>query len=503
MDFIDSFLNRITMYRLTLWGLSLLAVLAVAFTLVGWLPYTGFELLISLMLLLIAARAANAVGVLFTKAAPTPESSYITALILFFILAPVQSSHDALFIMLAAVIAMLSKYILAINKKHLFNPAAFAVFVFSIFNIGTVTWWVATPIMLPFVAIFGFLLVHKLSRADLFWSFTIVAFAVFIVRSLLAGTDLVSSASLFITSFPVIFFGTIMLTEPQTTPPTKTDRIIYGGLTGILFSVAFQFGTLSATPEFALLVGNIYSFAVSRGKRIKLRFHSRKQLARDTYELAFVPETPISFQPGQYMEWTSPHQKKDSRGVRRYFTIASAPSDSFIRLGLKMPVESSTFKDSLKNIQKDMVLSATNAEGGFTLSKDPDQKIACIAGGIGITPFMSMFRHLAAQNARRDMVLIYAAATPLDFAYKDEIDSFRDSIGLRVYYLPTDFTELSDWDGPSGYLTNAIIQKDIPDFASRHWYLSGPDAMVKNYKWLVKGMGVHARNIKTDHFPGF
>ncbi len=503
MDFIDSFLNKITMYRLTLWGLSLLAALSIAFTLFGWLPYTGFELLTSLLLLLIAARAANAVGALFTKATPTPESAYITALILFFILQPIQSSQDALFIMLAAAIAMLSKYIIAVNKKHLFNPAAFAVFVFSVFGSGIAIWWVATPIMLPFVIILGFLLVRKLRRADLFWSFAVVATITFLVRSLLSGVDLLSSASLLITSFPIIFFGTVMLTEPQTTPPNRVDRLIYGGLVGILFSIAFQVGPVSETPQFALLVGNIYSFFVSRYKRFNLRFQSITPLARDSYELVFVPETVVSFAPGQYMEWTSPHKKKDSRGVRRYFTIASAPSDPFIKLGLRMPVESSSFKDSLKNVKKNTVLSASNVAGGFTLPKDPNQKIAAIAGGIGITPFMSMFRHLAAQNAKRDIVLIYAAATPLDFAYKEEIDSFKDSIGLRVHYLPTDLIELGDWKGPSGYLTNVMIQKDIPDYTSRHWYLSGPDAMVKNYKWLVRGMGVPATSIKTDYFPGF
>jgi ferredoxin-NADP reductase len=168
-----------------------------------------------------------------------------------------------------------------------------------------------------------------------------------------------------------------------------------------------------------------------------------------------------------------------------------------------MPVESSSFKDSLKNLKKDTMLSASNVAGGFTLPSDPNQKIACIAGGIGITPFMSMFRQLASENARRDMVLIYAAATPLDFAYKDEIDSFKDSIGLNVIYLPTDFSEMNNWVGPSGFLTNAMIAKDIPDFKERRWYLSGPDAMVKNYKWLVRGMGVPTKSIKTDYFPGF
>ncbi|MDR3548678.1 MAG: RnfABCDGE type electron transport complex subunit D [Candidatus Pacebacteria bacterium] len=503
MDAIDSFLNHVTMYRLALIGLSGVAALSVILSLFGWLPYTGFELLFSLILLIIAARAANAVGALFTKASPTPESAYITALILFFILAPLQSAPDTLMLMAVAAVAMLSKYLIAINQKHLFNPAAFAVFAFSVFGSGIAVWWVANPILLPFVLVLGLLIVRKLRRFDLFWSFAIMAALVLMIRSLLSGIDIGNAASQLFVSGPLIFFGTIMVTEPQTTPPTRANRLVYGGLIGLFFSLVFQYGTLSATPELALLIGNAYSFIVGRQRRIKLRFQSSAPLTREVYELTFVSETPVKFRPGQYMEWTMPHRKSDGRGIRRHFTIASAPSDPFVRVGVRMPVESSTYKDALRELRNGAVVTATGVDGDFVLPEDPDRKIACIAGGIGITPFVSMFRELAAQHARRDIVLIYAAATPLDFVYRDEIDSYKDAIGLCIIYLPTDFAEISNWEGSSGYVTNELIKKAVPDFATRAWYLSGPDALVKDYRWLIHGMGVRNHDIFTDYFPGF
>jgi ferredoxin-NADP reductase len=294
-----------------------------------------------------------------------------------------------------------------------------------------------------------------------------------------------------------------MLIEPQTMPWAKGDRRIYAVLVGLLFSLSFQFGTLSATPEFALLAGNLYTFAVGSRRRTQLAFHSSTKLSRNAHEFSFVPDSPLVFQPGQYIEWTVPHRRPDKRGIRRYFTVSSAPSDPFIRLGSRIPTESSTFKDALVALTKNSSVSATNVAGEFTLPHDPNQSVAAVAGGVGITPFMSMFRQLANDHTRRDIVLVYAAPSPLDFAYKDEIDSIKDSIGLRVIYLPTDFEELTNWSGPSGYLTEEFIQKEITDFTTRHWYLSGPTGMVENYKHLIRTLGVPRSSIKTDYFPGF
>ena len=512
MNPIDKFLNDITMYRLTMFGLGILALVTIVCAFFGWLPFTALDLLLSLVALLFGTYASNSLFALFTKAAPTPESAYITALILFFICTPLQSANDAVLLILAAVIAMASKYIIVWNKKHIFNPAAFAALAFTLAGSGLASWWIATPILLPFVLIIGLLVVRKLRRFDLFFTFIAVATVVFLVRSYLGGTPPVTAFLQFLTSWPLFFFGTFMLTEPQTAPPQKSDRFIYGGIIGLLFSLAFNFGPLTATPELALIVGNIYSYAVSMRRRISLRFHSVTKLSREIYEFAFDPNVQLKFQAGQYVEWTLSHKPTDKRGIRRFFTVASAPEDPVVRLGVRVPPESSHFKDALLafseppkkgGISIEPIVSITGLAGEFTLPQDPTQRMAMIAGGIGITPFMSMFRHLAMRHERRDMVLLYAAPTPADFAYNDEIEKIKDSIGLTVIYLPTDFTELSDWEGPSGNVTNVLIQKEIKDFKVRHWYLSGPQAMVENYSWLVRSMGVAKKDIKTDYFPGF
>src|SRR5450759_1735756 len=124
---IDNLLNRITMYRLVLYVLIALLGIAVVLSAFGGMGYNPFALLFSIGFLLAVCALTNW---LFAKAFKIPanaESTYISALILALIISPIQSYNDLWFLGWAAVLAMASKYIVAINKRHIFNPVAFAV----------------------------------------------------------------------------------------------------------------------------------------------------------------------------------------------------------------------------------------------------------------------------------------------------------------------------------------------------------------------------------------
>lgn len=502
MQWVDNFLDQISMYRLALLGLGSIAGISIIAAFLQLMPYSALDMTLSLVLLLAAGRISNSACALLTKAAPTPESAYITGLILFFILQPLQSAHEAVLLIVFACIAMLSKYILAINTKHVFNPAALSAFAASILSSGLVVWWVATPILFPFVLVLGLLIVRKLRRFDLVLVFGAVALGMSVVSSVVKHVPVATSILQLLLFGPLVFVGTIMLTEPQTTPPLRNNRFIYGGIVGFLFPLTFHFGLVTASPELALLVGNIYSYVVSFRRRIMLTFRENVSLTRDTYEFVFEPHSEFAFIPGQYAEWTLPHRKTDKRSNRRYFTFASAPEDPHIRVGLRIPVESSSFKKQLQSLSKGSKLSITGVSGEFTLPRDPNQKVAAIGVGMGITPFVSMFRHLQERGEHRDITLIYGATSPLDFAYKEELEQMASKIGLRIIYLPTDFPELSGWTGRSGFVTEVLVKEEINDFAKRQWYLAGPPATVSSYKSLLHKLGIPAKRIKTDYFPG-
>lgn len=481
MNFIDNFLNRITMYRLVLYYLIALVAMAFVLSVLGVLPYAPMTLLLATLYLVAVCWIANRVFAYIFGVSANVESVYITALILALILTPSQTTNYGPYLLFAGwagVWAMASKYIFAIKKKHFLNPAAFSVALMAFTIAKSASWWVGTTAMLPLVLIGGLLVVRKLRRFDLVLSF--------LVAALLMGM----SPKTMILGTPLLFFSFIMITEPLTTPPKRWLRIVYGALVGVLFAPAVHIGSVYSTPELALLVGNIFSYFVSPKQKLMLVLKEKIQTARDTFDLIFTPNQKLQFQAGQYMEWTLGHRRPDSRGNRRYFTITSSPTENNIRMGVKFYPESSTFKKSLLGMRAGDGIVASQLAGEFTLPKDPKRKIVFIAGGIGITPFRSMIQYLLDRHESRPITMIYANKSNADAVYRDVFDRAQLELGITTIYH-------------EGLLTMENIAAYAPDFKDRMFYLSGPHGMVAAFEHLLADLGIPRSHIKVDFFPGF
>lgn len=350
MKFIDDFLDGITMYRLVFYELIILLVIAGILGFVGFLPYSPIAIGLSAIFLLAVAYITNWVFAKIFEAPSNTDSVYITSLILSLILTPMRSFHDLTFFGWAAVLAMSSKYILSIRKKHIFNPAAIAV-VLTAFWLGqSASWWVGTTNMMPFVVVMGYLIVRKIQREDLVLSFFISALVSISAFTFLKGSDVVLALSntLFQSSF--FFFGFVMLTEPFTTPPTRKLRMLYGALIGFLFAPQVAVGGIASTPELALIVGNVFSYLISPKQKLLATLKEKITYGADTIGFTFTPQKRFQFEPGQYMEWTLPHPHADSRGIRRYFSLASSPTEEDIHLGVKFYPDGSSYKKSLTSL---------------------------------------------------------------------------------------------------------------------------------------------------------
>jgi ferredoxin-NADP reductase/Na+-translocating ferredoxin:NAD+ oxidoreductase RnfD subunit len=502
ITFIDNLLNRITMYRLVLYYLVALMLAAFVFCFLGILPYDPTALAFSTLLITLVCWVTNWVFARTFKAATNIESVYITALILALIITPVTAADHAGvgFLIFVSVWASASKYIFAIGKKHIFNPAAFAVALTALVINEPATWWVGNVPLLPFVLIGGLLVVRKLQRFDLIASFTLAAFATIIATS--ASSDYATPVVQTLLHSSFFFLAFVMLTEPLTSPPNRLLRVCYGALVGFLFAPNIHIGGFYMTPELALLVGNIFSYIVSPKGRYMLTLTGIEQMATDVYDFVFKPDRTFTFRPGQYLEWTLGHQYPDDRGNRRYFTIASAPTESNLRLGVKFYNPSSTFKRALASMKVGSQISASHLAGGFVLPKDTQKKLVFIAGGIGITPFRSMIHYLLDTKEKRSIVVLYANKTAADVAYKDTLDRAGAELGIKTIYALS--AEKAQVPGMiNGTIDAALIAREIPDYRERTFYISGPHTMVDAFTKTLTSMGISRFKIKSDFFPGF
>ncbi|MGB3539767.1 MAG: RnfABCDGE type electron transport complex subunit D [Mesorhizobium sp.] len=498
---IDRFLDHLTMYRLILYYLMALVGTAFLFGLARLVPHDPFALAFTTALALAACWVTNKVFARVFEVPANNESVYITALILVLILDPVAATDlkGIGAVVLASVWAISSKFIFAIGRKHLFNPAALGVALSALLLDQTATWWVGGSLpLLPVVLVGGVLVVRKLRRLDLVATFVVVALA-----TIFATTEPSQYGAVLAETFrssPLLFFAFVMLTEPLTAPTMRWPRIAFAAIVGFLIAPNIHVGSFYFTPELALLVGNLFAFAVNPKGRFILTLERIEQSAIDSYDFVFRSPRKLVFQAGQYLEWTLGLDHPDNRGNRRYFTVASAPTEETVRLGVKFYPASSAFKKGLGAMMPGSTIHASQVSGNFTLPANRETKIAFLAGGIGITPFRSMLQYLLDQKEARPIVVLYGTESQQDIAYRDVLDAARQELGIRTIHAVARDAVRGQY---AGYIDDRLVRAVIPDYLERTFYISGPQAMVQALRQKLRAMGVPGARIKVDYFPGF
>lgn len=501
---IDSLVDGISMYRLMLYYLLAVIVSAAGLSVAGNLNYNAVDILLSAGILLASCYVINRVFAFIFDAPTNPESSLITALILALIIPPTFSNFGILFLLAAAGLAIASKYIINIGEKHIFNPAAIAVALTALGPRQHATWWIGTSVMLPIVIVGGILIIRKIRHTEMFLDYLLATTFATVLLSVLNNSNPLIALKFMVLTSAVFFLGFVMLTEPYTSPTTKKHQMIYAFIVGVLVSPQFHIGNYYTSPEVALLVGNLFAYIVSSKAKLFPEFIDKVQVANNTFDFIFQPDKKLAYQPGQYMEWTLPHTHTDSRGARRYFTLASSPTEKELRIGIKFANKGSSYKAALLNFTPENTIVASQLSGDFTLPKDTRKKIAFIAGGIGITPFRSMIKYLVDKEEIRDIVMLYSARSEKDLAYKDVIEQGRRLVGVKSLYVITDRDEvIRSQYSYKAKINQHLIKKAIPDYKDRIFYISGTHDMVISIERTLLDLGLHERHIKKDYFPGY
>lgn len=495
MKWLEKYLTQIPMYTVVGGGLSLLiasaAILAaldiLAFTMLAVVASTGVFTGVSVLV-------SYGLGKLY-GASSHLQSAAITGLILALIFTPTVDLSVLLHYAFITVIAQVSKYVITYKRRHIFNPAAFAALIGgAVLQLQFASWWVSTPVLFVPLVVTAFFVLYKTRLLYLGGLFVGLGLAIVIISGLLRGEDLARVVTTAVYSWPFIFAAGYMLSEPLTLPPRKWQKLLVGVVVALIMALPFHVGGFYSSPEFALIIGNILAFTLAFRQRadLGLTFKERRIITPTTDELIFTIDRPAVFEPGQYIELTLPHKKQDLRGTRRSFSLTSAPGEKEVKLGVKYYEPSSSFKKQLRTLKPDTRVQATGVTGDFVLPKNPTEKLLLIAGGIGVTPFIS---HVAASIGEgRDITLLYFVSAPEEAAYRDALDDSN----VNVKYFVAKGSDNQFLEGP--YITKEIVDTHVTDLANRHTYISGPPAMVSATKKLLRG---RVKRIHTDYFSGY
>jgi len=249
-----------------------------------------------------------------------------------------------------------------------------------------------------------------------------------------------------------------------------------------------------------LLAVSIGSFGYRNGfmllfGRGRFRVRSVEPETYNTWTLTLEPEAKSHFRyrPGQFMFLTL--VRNGHRTEEHPFTISSSPSRSgTITATIK---ESGDFTRTIGKTKPGDIALVQAPLGRFSFLHHEPKRFLFIAGGVGITPIMSMLRYLRDTGDKRPATLVYANRTERDIIFRDELANMPEHV--RIVHVLSDATP--DWQGERGFVTEETIKRHAGEtLTEAHVYLCGPPPMMSKVVRILKSMGVSAARIHYERF---
>ncbi len=195
------------------------------------------------------------------------------------------------------------------------------------------------------------------------------------------------------------------------------------------------------------------------------------------------------FQAGQFCFL---RLNKNKLYARHPFTISSAPGDDFA-FTIKL---AGRFTQTAKELKEGDEIFIDGPFGKFI--PQPNKNLVFIAGGVGITPFMSILRDHIKRGVSQNITLIYGSRSQADIIFKDEIESINQPWFKKVYML-NDISNMTI-QCEQGYISQDIIKKYVTNPNDSLYYICGPERMKDTAKKVLKDMGVKWRNVFVEDF---
>ncbi|MEM3091104.1 MAG: FAD-dependent oxidoreductase [Candidatus Pacearchaeota archaeon] len=225
--------------------------------------------------------------------------------------------------------------------------------------------------------------------------------------------------------------------------------------------------------------------------RIIAEIKNRKKIARETYQIDFILEKEINFVAGQHIGiWLPKLIYDDPKGSFRLFSICSSPKNKKM-ISIAFRDTKSGFKKTLLKLPIGTEVELMKPTGFFVLPKDQKQRIGFIAGGIGITPFMSMLNYAKENKLSQKITLYYLNSSKEKTAFFYELKQLTDNNKNFV---------LKNFLGRKKFLEQI---KKIKNQERILWYIAGPPGLVADIKNILISMGVSQNKILTEEFSGY
>jgi ferredoxin-NADP reductase len=222
--------------------------------------------------------------------------------------------------------------------------------------------------------------------------------------------------------------------------------------------------------------------------------NGREPVAQGTLAFRFEKPAGFSFKPGQSIRLALLEPPPEPNSAHRAFSLASAPFQDELVVATRMR-EASAYKRALQALPVGVKVGLTGPLGTMTLHEDSTRPAVFIAGGIGITPFMSMLRQAAHDRLAHRLLLLYANRRPEDAAFLPELQSLeRTNSNFRLQAIMT---------ASAGRISGETVERFAGEIAHPVYYLAGPPSMVEGVTSVLRRIGVTDDDMQSEEFYGY
>lgn len=214
------------------------------------------------------------------------------------------------------------------------------------------------------------------------------------------------------------------------------------------------------------------------------------------FSIRFSRPDSFLFLPGQFIFITI---GTGTAALTRHLSISSSPSDSFLEVTKGMTGH--PFAEALRGLKAGDEIVVRGPLGSFTFRSDFD-KVAFIAGGIGITPLWSMIRYATDMLYNSDITLLYSAKTEPEILFREKMTEIAKA-NLHLNIVITLTESVPGWGGHTGRINRGMIENEIPDWRERVFFTSGPPAMVDAIVAILREMDLPEDHIRSEYFTGY
>lgn len=227
-------------------------------------------------------------------------------------------------------------------------------------------------------------------------------------------------------------------------------------------------------------------------------------VADETMEFHFAKPAGFNFVPGQFVELTLiDPPETDGEGNARAFSLVTAPSESELAIATRL--RDTAFKRVFRQLKPGAKFLVDGPMSSFTLHRNTSKPAVFLAGGIGITPFHSIIKHVTENALPHKITLFFSNRRPEDAPFLKELQAITGkNPNFKLVATMTEMEKSSQpWNGETGLIDAPMLQRHLSSLNGPIFYVAGPPAMVTAMRAMLEKAQIDPDDIRTEEFDGY